>query len=189
MENLNEAQNPAVRLSWNDAMAFCQWLSKQTGENIDLPTEAEWEWAARAGSQITFPEWTPGEDTKDLANCAGVSFGTFHDWKSLPNRVFDLKWDDGVIGTDKVSANKPNAWGLKNMHGNAAEWTKSLYKSYPYKVDDGRNDPAAEGKRVVRGGSFSDRPKHCTASSRLGYESWQPVYNVGFRIIIRSEAE
>ncbi len=99
--------------------------------------------------------------------------------------VDDMGWSDRKVGTAYALRRQPNAWGLMHMHGNAAEWTRSLYRPYPYRADDGRNDPNAEGKRVVRGGSFSDRPKRCTAS----YRSWQGVYNVGFRVIIRPDAE
>jgi formylglycine-generating enzyme required for sulfatase activity len=70
------------------------------------------------------------------------------------------------------------------MHGNVAEWTASLYTPYPYQGGDGRNDPDAKGKRVVRGGSWYDRPKLCTSSFRRGYQAYQKVYNVGFRIVV-----
>jgi formylglycine-generating enzyme required for sulfatase activity len=186
MRSLDGGDQPVVRVSWDDAKSFCTWLSQQTGERVDLPTEAEWEWACRSGSDTGFPVWTPGDSAEGIAHCAGVSLGAFHDWKSLAYRVFDRDWDDGTIATGKVDSNKPNAWGLYNMHGNVAEWTRSLYRPYPYREDDGRNDLDADGKRVVRGGSFSDRPKRCTASYRLGYQPWQGVYNVGFRIVIRA---
>ena len=187
LRSLNEWDQPVVRISWDRAQAFCRWLSEHTGEEFRLPTEAQWEWAARAGSDRGFPEWTPGE-TKGVANCAGVTWGNFYSVrKSLSHRLWNPDWDDEQVETDKVTANAPNPWGLKNMHGNAAEWTRSLYRPYPYRTDDGRNDPEAEGKRVVRGGSFSDRPKRCTASYRLGYHPWQGVYNVGFRVILRPQ--
>jgi len=69
------------------------------------------------------------------------------------------------------------------MHGNVAEWTLSTYQPYPYDAADGRNAPNASGKKVARGGSWSDRPKRAGAAFRLAYESWQPVHNVGFRVI------
>jgi formylglycine-generating enzyme required for sulfatase activity len=187
MESLDDHRQPVVRVSWADAMGFCDWLSRQARERVDLPTEAEWEWACRAGTERGFPDWTPGRTTQGVAHCAGLSLGAFHDWKSLANRVFDRDWDDGTIATGEVDSNQPNAWGLHNMHGNAAEWTKSRYRSYPYAGEDGRNGPGAEGRRVVRGGSFSDRPKRCTASYRLGYQPWQGVYNVGFRVVVRTD--
>jgi formylglycine-generating enzyme required for sulfatase activity len=185
MESMNADNQPVARVSWSDAMGFCEWLGEQTGQRIDLPTEAEWEWACRAGSNAGFPDWTPGGKHKGLANCGGLSLGTFHDRKSLPFRSYDARWDDGSPATQSVHANGPNAWGLKNTHGNIAEWTRSLYRAYPYNADDGREDPDAAGKRVVRGGSFSDVPRRCTASYRLGYQPWQGVYNVGFRVVIR----
>jgi formylglycine-generating enzyme required for sulfatase activity len=186
--SLNGRTQPVVRVSWQGAMKFCRWLREQTGESFDLPTEAQWEWACRAGGDAEFPQ-ASGDRQKEVANCAGVAFGNFYDRRILSHRLFDPSWNDGQIETERVGANEPNAWGLKNMHGNAAEWTRSLYRPYPYKDDDGRNDPQAPGKRVVRGGSFSDRPKRCTASYRLGYKPWQGVYNVGFRVIIRPETE
>ena len=75
------------------------------------------------------------------------------------------------------------------MHGNVAEWTRSLYRPYPYDEADGRNAPSAEGLRVVRGGSWRDRPKRCTSSYRLAYRPYQQVFNVGFRTIIDEDLE
>jgi len=76
-----------------------------------------------------------------------------------------------------------NPWGLRDMHGNAAEWTASLYQPYPYDAKDGRENPAADGPRVVRGGSWCDLPQFCTASWRFGYDGWRKVHNVGFRVV------
>jgi formylglycine-generating enzyme required for sulfatase activity len=73
------------------------------------------------------------------------------------------------------------------MHGNAAEWTRSLYRDYPYEARDGRNDMQTDmlaGKRVVRGGSFYDRPQHCRSSHRRAYHAWQGVHDVGFRVVV-----
>jgi formylglycine-generating enzyme required for sulfatase activity len=69
------------------------------------------------------------------------------------------------------------------MHGNAAEWTRSLDRPYPYQDDDGRNDPSAAGKRIARGGSFQDRPCRARSATRLAYPAWSGVYNVGFRVV------
>jgi formylglycine-generating enzyme required for sulfatase activity len=77
--------------------------------------------------------------------------------------------DDGACVTSDVGKYAPNAWGLHDMHGNAAEWTRSLDRPYPYRDQDGRNDPAAAGKRVVRGGSFQDRPNRARSAFRLSY--------------------
>lgn len=69
------------------------------------------------------------------------------------------------------------------MHGNAAEWTLSTYRPYPYRDDDGRNTISPEGRKVVRGGSFCDRPTRCRSAFRLDYPSWQRIHNVGFRVV------
>jgi formylglycine-generating enzyme required for sulfatase activity len=188
LEELCKPEQPVVRVSWNDTRAFCRWLSQQTGQRIDLPTEAQWEWACRAGSGEDFPDAQTLPE-KQRPNCAGTEFGTFFRFDNVPMAAFRPDWQDDAQVTRPVADGQANAWGLKNMHGNAAEWTRSLYKPYPYSPDDGRNQADAPGERVVRGGSFSDRPKRCTSAYRLGYESWRGVYNVGFRIIVRPESE
>ncbi len=79
-----------------------------------------------------------------------------------------------------------NAWGLHDMHGNVWEWTRSALRRYPYREDDGRNDLAAEDKRVVRGGSWRDRPKRARSAYRLAYRPYQRVFNVGFRVVVQT---
>jgi formylglycine-generating enzyme required for sulfatase activity len=91
--------------------------------------------------------------------------------------------------TADVGSYQPNAWGLSDMHGNAAEWTRTTYKAYPYNAADGRESVTPEGEKVVRGGSWFDRPKRCTSSARQAYPSWQGVYNVGFRVISESDVK
>jgi formylglycine-generating enzyme required for sulfatase activity len=89
---------------------------------------------------------------------------------------------DGSVVTNSVGRYAPNAWGLCDMHGNAAEWTLSTYKAYPYKAD-GRDKVSPEGQKVVRGGSYYDRPKRARSAFRLSYPSWQRVHNVSFRVV------
>ena len=75
------------------------------------------------------------------------------------------------------------------MHGNIWEWTRSAYMEYPYDESDGRNDIDEVGERVVRGGSWNDRPKRCRSAFRLSYPRWQQVYNVGFRVIMEDDGK
>jgi len=82
-----------------------------------------------------------------------------------------------------VGAYAPNPWGLFDMHGNVAEWTRSDYRPYPYLDDDGRNNLSLSTRKVARGGSWRDRTSRCGSAFRLAYETWQPVANVGFRVI------
>jgi len=84
---------------------------------------------------------------------------------------------------------RPNAWGLYDVHGNVAEWTRSTYQPYPYRPDDGHEDAQAAGRKVVRGGSWRDRPKRCTSSFRLSYQPYQAVYNVGFRVVCEMQPD
>jgi formylglycine-generating enzyme required for sulfatase activity len=95
--------------------------------------------------------------------------------------------NDGSVVTGDVGKYTPNAWGLHDMHGNVWEWTRTTYRPYPYDPADGRDDPAANGRKVVRGGSFYDRPKRGRSSFRLDYPPWQAVYSVGFRVVCESE--
>lgn len=99
----------------------------------------------------------------------------------------DRRWDDRAITTAPVGSYEPNAWGLFDMHGNAAEWTLSAYAAYPYRAGDGREQLASDGRKVVRGGSFYDRPKRCRSSFRLSYPAWQKVHDVGFRVVCETE--
>ena len=97
--------------------------------------------------------------------------------------------DDGSMVTAEAGRYAPNPWGLFDMHGNAAEWTSSLYRPYPYDAGDGREDPEAEGRRVVRGGSWCGLPYFSTASYRFGYAAWRKVHNVGFRVVAPVDAD
>ena len=181
---LNTPPQPVCRVSWNSAMAFCDWLSKKMGKTATLPTEAQWEYACRAGSAAPMSYGAIDTDFAALANLADKNLheSSHHcipSWRPAIESV-----DDKYRISAPVGKFKPNAWGLYDMHGNAAEWTRSVYKAYPYKGDDGRNAAKAPGRRTVRGGSWYDRPKQATSSFRLPYEAHQKVYNVGFRIVI-----
>ena len=178
-ENLD--RQPALRVSWVKAMAFCEWLSKKTGKKFTLPSEAQWEWACRAGTATPLNYGALETDFGKLANLAdqrlaGILVGNSPKW--LP-RVDSV--NDGAICTAPCGNYAPNAWGLFDMHGNAGEWTRTTYKPYPYK-DDGRDRGDADGLKVARGGSFYDRPQRATSAYRFAYPAWQPVFDIGFRV-------
>ena len=99
----------------------------------------------------------------------------------------DARFDDRARVTAPVGSYRANPWGLHDVHGNAAEWTRSAYRPYPYRDDDGRNDLSASGRRVIRGGSFYDRPHRGRSAFRLSHPSWRKVYNVGFRVVCEAK--
>ena len=99
------------------------------------------------------------------------------------NILCETRFSDRTLATAKVASFKPNSWGLYDMHGNAAEWTATTYKSYPYKSSQGSDGATQSGPKVVRGGSWCDRPERCRSAFRLSYPPWRRVHNVGFRII------
>ncbi|MGD0898485.1 MAG: SUMF1/EgtB/PvdO family nonheme iron enzyme [Thermoguttaceae bacterium] len=178
---VNQPKQPVVRVPWTRAMQFCRWLSDRTGRRFSLPTEAQWEWACRGGSAEAMSYGKVDADFGTLANLADkrlvLANGQSFDWMPKIAAV-----DDGACVTAPVGKYAPNAWGLHDMHGNAAEWTRSRYRPYPYRDDGGRNDAAAETERVVRGGSFQDRPLRARSAFRLAYPAWSGVFNVGFRV-------
>ncbi|MBI2949006.1 MAG: SUMF1/EgtB/PvdO family nonheme iron enzyme [Verrucomicrobia bacterium] len=190
---LNRPRQPVVRVSWQEAMAFCRWLSGQLGENVTLPTEAQWEYACRAGTAT--PLFYGGLDT-DFSPFANLGDSNLRKlaaegWRpKAPDLVpRDDRFDDRALVTVEAGRYRPNAWGLHDMHGNAAEWTRTVYRPYPYRTGDGRDAIADEGLKVVRGGSWRDRPARCRSAFRLSYPAYQKVFNVGFRVVIESSPE
>jgi formylglycine-generating enzyme required for sulfatase activity len=192
----HQPEQPVVRVSWNEAVAFCRRLSQRTGQKFALPTEAEWEYACRAGTATTmfyggldadFSKFANLADSK-LTEFASYPYDSRHTPLEKPSRYDDWipkdpRCNDGALLAVEPGRYQPNAWGLRDMHGNVAEWTRSAYRPYPCRPDDGRNAATAEGRKVVRGGSWRDRPYRATSSFRLGYEPFQKVYNVGFRVV------
>jgi formylglycine-generating enzyme required for sulfatase activity len=194
----NHPRQPVARVSWQEALRFCAWLSGQTGLKATLPTEAQWEWAARAGSDTAFFYGGQDSDWSTQANLADQGLGWFQSgWygagiiqsfkpypagNNFPLR--DERFKDQSRVVDYVGQTRANPWGLKDMVGNVSEWTRSSYQAYPYVDGDGRNDGDPAQRKVARGGSWADRPTDAGSSVRKPYESWQKVYDVGFRVII-----
>ena len=192
----NEPKQPVVRLSWHQAMAFCDWLSHKTGESFTLPTEAQWEWACRAGTATPFWYGDYGADFSKFANMADAKMREFASnpytvWQPQPNATKyddwipkDTRFNDGFLVAAPIGSYKPNPWGLCDMHGNMAEWTRSPYRPYPTdRADQADRSAPAATRYVVRGGSWRDRPYRCTSAYRLAYPAFQRPYNVTFRVI------
>jgi formylglycine-generating enzyme required for sulfatase activity len=179
---VNQPTQPVVRVSWEQAMGFCRWLSEKTGRHFSLPNEAQWEYACRAGTNTPMNYGALDTDFGKMANMADAEllYGMTHRTARWMHVVAAIR--DGAVVTAEIQRYPDNAWGLRNMHGNAAEWTRTAYRPYPYR-EDGRDDASTEGDKVVRGGSFYDRPYRCTSGFRWRYPAWQKVFNVGFRVV------
>ena len=171
---LNGPDQPVVRVSWDEANAFCDRLSERSGQRIRLPSEQEWEYACRAGSVTPFWFGTDENDFSPYANLADRSLRKLatDSWNPKPPDLAarDDRFDDGHLVTTEVGSFAPNPFGLYDMHGNAAEWTL------------GRYGDQAE-RRTVRGGSWRDLPRDSHASERFGYRPYQKVFHVGFRVV------
>jgi formylglycine-generating enzyme required for sulfatase activity len=151
-----------INVSWDDARQFVAWLAKKTGKPYRLLTEAEWEYAARAGSRA---KYTWGDEIgRNRANCSGCG----------------SQW---VSQTAPVGSFKPNAFGLHDMHGNVWEWVADCYKRYATAPSDGKATSDVAGCRPVRrGGSWANDPKYMRAAYRFGDTSDNAYYIVGFRL-------
>ena len=168
------AEKPVGKLSWYDAVAFCKALSKKTGKTARLPTEAEWEYACRAGT--TTPFNTGLTISGDQANYNG---------KIINNRVVNEK--PGIFRNKVISVGsfKPNAFGLYDMHGNVWEWCSDWYKVAYAKADTRDPQGANSGPyRLLRGGSFVFAPAQCRSAYRYKQYPYERRSHYGFRVVI-----
>jgi formylglycine-generating enzyme required for sulfatase activity len=155
---------PVRRVRYHDAKAYCDWKSQREGKVFRLPTEAEWEYACRAGSNSNY---CFGDDESML--------GEYGWYNENSERV-----------THDVRTKKPNAWGLYDMHGNVWEWCSDRYSdTYEHTPTDGSACKVDSGKgRVLRGGSWNATAENCRCSVRINYGSAGRNYFVGFRLVM-----
>ena len=162
---LSGGSRPVEHVSWLMATAFCRKLSQATGRTCRLPTEAEWEYACRAGSTTAF---SFGDDPTAIGE-----YAWFQD-NALP------------IKTHDVRLREPNAWGFYDMHGNVREWCSDVYGPYPEQPSLDPRGPGGEGERVIRGGSWGYLAGLCRSAQRQhGPEDMSDEY-VGLRVVMET---
>jgi formylglycine-generating enzyme required for sulfatase activity len=172
-------EHPVVNVSWNDAVEFCKWLSKKESKTCRLPTEAEWEYACRAG---TTTRYSSGDDPETLAKVGNVTDATAK--AKFPNWRFTIKASDGYVFTAPAGSFQPNAFGLYDMHGNAWQWCTDWYGGAYYAASP-TDDPTgldSGDDRVLRGGSWRDRASDARSATRLRFTPLSRSGDVGFRV-------
>lgn len=173
------ADEPVVCVSHKDAEAYAAWLSKKTGKKYRLPSEIEWEYAARAGAKES-RHW--GEDTAEL--CRYGNGADVDAKKSFPEWPAST-CSDGFVHTAPIGSLRPNPYGLHDMLGNVAEWTSDCWKT-PGSESASTGDSAAAApdcnRRVVRGGAFNYTQRLLRSASRLKANATGRIFNLGFRV-------
>jgi formylglycine-generating enzyme required for sulfatase activity len=171
--------HPVVNVSWNDAQAFCKWLSAKEGVTYRLPTEAEWEYACRAGTTTMYQTGDDPEGLVSVGNAMDASAKA--KFTEFPASFF-LKASDGYAFMAPVGVFRANPWGLHDMQGNVTEWCQDWAGEYPSgDVTDPMGAPQREG-RVLRGGSFFSLATYLRSAAR-GYGLLPDLrnYDSGFR--------
>lgn len=197
--------HPVVAVSWRDAQAFCAWLTETSPGRFRLPSEAEWEYACRAGTKTWYSWGVEPDEAYSHANVADGSLEAVAENTTRYQRAVALKADegDGVAFTAPVQSYQPNDWGLYDMHGNVWEWCQdrwmeNLYDSYfknvpwPERKNVTVTDPLFEEKteshnygdwRVLRGGAWTCAPVSVRCSIRTFAEAKDAAVYTGFRVV------
>ena len=179
---LDDPTHPVVGVSWDDAVAFCEWLSSKSSQRYRLPTEAEWELAARGGSRPSRYSW--GDGAPKLA--LGGNVGDESLKQILPEwPIIWRAYNDAFAYTAPVGRYGANGLGIYDMSGNVWEWCSDWYKDdyYQLKVLSNPQGPAQGSKRSIRGGSWSDTPAKVRISQRMGMQPSFQSNNLGFRVV------
>ena len=176
--------HPVVGISWSDAKAFCNWLSKKEKKIYRLPTEAEWEYASRAGSTTAYAFGDNPERLVENGNGADATArGKYRGWS------IGIKANDGHVFTAPVGQFRANAFGLYDMHGNVWEWCEDWYvpDSEPKGNQIDPTGPATGQKKVQRGGGWSSDSRRLRSAARVGRDpvAYRGSY-LGFRVVVEA---
>ena len=172
-------EHPVVNLSWNDAVAFCKWLSKKESKTYRLPMEAEWEYACRAR---TTTRYYSGDDPETLAKVSNVADAALK--TKFPHWPSTIKASDGYVFTAPIGKFKPNAFGLYDMLGNADQWCADRYAEgyYDNSPGDDPKGPESGDKRALRGGSCISEPSTARCADRYCDSPENRDFYTGFRL-------
>jgi formylglycine-generating enzyme required for sulfatase activity len=155
-----------VCISWNDAIVYCGWVSQLLSSEYRLPTEAEWEYACRAGSTTAYHF---GKDVTELSEYA---------WYK----------NNSGLKTNAVGQKKPNCWGLFDMHGNVWEWCSDWYGEYPGSAVTNPTGSSNGLNRVIRGDSWLIEAMYCRSADRFKDNPSTRVSDLGFRLALSVSA-
>ena len=179
-----DGTHPVVCVSWHDAKAYIEWLSKKSGMNYRLLSESEWEYAARAVTKAKpQPRYSFGNNAKDLCGYANGADETAKASGPHEGRTY-ANCNDGFDNTAPSGTFKPNNFGLYDMHGNVMEWVEDCYEgNYKDAPTDGTARTAGDcSDRVLRSGSWLSYPQILSSAFRDGFSTGVRVDTVGFRI-------
>ena len=178
-------RHPVILISWKDAEAFCRWLSMKEHRIYRLPTEAEWEYAARAGSRTAY--WT-GESPETLRGAANIGDAALK--RAMPAVKWTADWDDGQPFTAPAGTYRPNAFGLYDMIGNAWEWCSDWHDSAYYRHSPSLDPrgPKAGAFHVIRGGGWFNGATQGRSAQRIYFDpTFRYCLLSGFRVVMQVE--
>jgi formylglycine-generating enzyme required for sulfatase activity len=175
---LQTEEHPVVNVSWNDAVTFARWLSRKDGREYRLPTEAEWEFACRAGTKTRF---SFGDDDNVLAKFGNAAD---QDFRVATGESWGSPFFDGHAFTAPVGSFPPNPWGLYDMHGNVFQWCEDFDDKYPAGHAIDPHGPSEGSRRVVRGGSWLNLARFCRSAYRFRFFPEDRTCITGFRLAL-----
>jgi formylglycine-generating enzyme required for sulfatase activity len=178
-----DTSHPVVSVNWHDASAFCRWLSVKENRAYRLPTEAQWEYACRAGADTAYPWGNRADDGKGWAN--GLDQTAARQFTLFP----PFTWSDGFLHTSPAGTFRPNAWGLQDMIGNTLQWCEDWFADYPAAPVQDPRGPTEGKERVLRGGAFLYGPRHCRCAFRGRNSPDFRNFYIGFRVVVEREPD
>lgn len=177
---VDKMDHPVVQVSWFDAQNFIRWLNRKTGKEFKLPTEEEWEYAARSGGKKQEYSWGDGEPSGNIADKSIKQFRKYKYWKIWEG------YNDGYVYTSPVGKFRANDLGLYDMAGNVSEWCNDVYKENYLNIKrrDNHRGGQRNVERVIRGGSWNYKPHFLRCANRIPLFPNTWCYYLGFRLVM-----